>query len=389
MSADPPRWLPLAELRRRRSYKWHAYPADVLPTFVAEMDVTLAAPVTRALQDAVAAGDTGYATPGPELGAALAGFQLRRFGWELDPAAVTLIPDVMTGITEVLRRALRPGSGVVVNTPVYPPFFDHVEDAGCRVVEAPLARSGDGWALDLDALEAAFAAGASAHLLCNPHNPTGLVLAAEELRRVVELAERFQVLLLADEIHAPLVLAGARHVPLLSLPEAGARGIALVSASKAWNLPGLKCAQLVTAAPPMREVVARLPAELSFGAGHLGVIASIAAYSDGAPWLDELLPMIDANRRLLAELLADRLPGVAYFPPQGTYLAWLDCTRLGLPQEPAKVFLQRGRVALRRGPDFGATGAGWARASIATHPDILTEIVDRMRAALPWQDGES
>ena len=382
MSSDRPRWLSLPELRARRSYKWRAYPADVLPTFVAEMDVTLAEPVTRVLQEAIAAGDTGYATPDPELAAAVASFHLARFGWQLEPAGVRLIPDVMTGVTEVLRSAIPPGSRVVVNTPVYPPFFAHIGSAGCRVVEAPLARSGAGYALDLDALEAAFAAGASAYLLCNPHNPTGLVLTVVELRRVAELAERFQVLVLADEIHAPLTLVGSRHVPYLSLPEAHAHGIAFVSASKGWNVPGLKCAQLVTAAAPMRDLAARLPEELGYGAGNLGVIASIAAYRDGGPWLDDLLVLIDRNRRLLADLLADRLPTVGYVPPRGTYLAWLDCSELGLPEEPARVFLDRGRVALRPGPDFGTLGRGWVRATIATAPEILTEIVERMRAAV-------
>jgi len=381
MSDDQPRWLPLSELRRRRSYKWRAHPADVIPTFVAEMDVTLAVPVTRALQDAIAAGDTGYAVPDPELAEAVSIFQFARFGWRLDPADVRLIPDVMAGVSEILRRAVPPGSGVVVNTPAYPPFFHHIGESGCRVVEAPLARAGGGWVLDLDAVEAAFTAGAAVYLLCNPQNPTGLVMTEEELRSIAELAERFRVLVLAD-IHAPLTLEGTRHVPFLSLPEAQARGIALVSASKAWNLPGLKCAQLITAAPALRALVRRLPEELVYGAGNLGVIASIAAYRDGGPWLDQLLVLIDRNRRLLGDLLADRLPGVGYVPPQGTYLAWLDCTRLELPGEPAKVFLEKGRVALRRGPDFGSIGTGWARATIATSPEILTEIVARMRAAL-------
>jgi cystathionine beta-lyase len=382
MSDDQPRWLPLSELRRRRSYKWRAYPADVIPAFVAEMDVTLAGPVTRALEDAIATGDTGYATPDPELAAGVASFHLARFGWQIDPADVWLIPDVMAGVSEILRRAVPPGSGVVINTPVYPPFFHHIGETRCRVVEAPLARAGTGWALDLDALETAFTTGAAVYLLCNPHNPTGLVFTADELRQIAELAERFRVLVLADEIHAPLTLTGARHVPFLSLPEAQARGIALVSASKAWNLPGLKCAQLVAASPALRALVRRLPEELVYGAGNLGVIASIAAYRDGGPWLDQLLVLVDRNRRLLADLLADRLPGVGYAPPQGTYLAWLDCTRLELHGEPAKVFLKKGRVALRRGPDFGSVGAGWVRATIATSPEILAEIVERMRAAL-------
>jgi cystathionine beta-lyase len=382
VSDGPPRWLPLSELRRRRSYKWRAYAADVIPAFVAEMDVTLSGPVTRALQDAIAAGDTGYATPDPELAEAAASFHQARFGWELDPADVRLIPDVMAGVSELLRRAVPPGSGVVINTPAYPPFFHHIGETRCRVVEAPLARAGAGWALDLDAVETAFTTGAAVYLLCNPHNPTGLVMTEEELRQIAELAERFRVLVLADEIHAPLTLAGARHVPFLSLPEARARGIALVSASKAWNLPGLKCAQLVASSPALRTLVRRLPEELVYGAGNLGVIASIAAYRDGGPWLDDLLALVDRNRRLLGDILADRLPGIGYVPPQGTYLAWLDCTRLGLPGEPAKVFLEKGRVALRCGPDFGSIGTGWVRATIATAPEILAEIVERMRVTL-------
>ena len=382
MSDDQPRWLPLSELQRRRSYKWRAYPAEVIPTFVAEMDVTLAAPVTRALQDAIAAGDTGYALPDPDLSEAVSSFHLARFGWQPDPADVRLIPDVMAGVSELLRRSVPPRSGVVINTPAYPPFFHHIGETRCRVVEAPLARAGAGWVLDLDAVEAAFTTGAAVYLLCNPHNPTGLVMTEEELRKIAELAERFRVLVLADEIHAPLTLEGARHVPFLSIPEARARGIALVSASKGWNLPGLKCAQLVTAAPALRSLVHRLPEELVYGAGNLGVIASIAAYRDGGPWLDQLLVLVDRNRRLLGDLLADRLPEVGYVPPQGTYLAWLDCTRLELSGEPAKVFLTKGRVALRRGPDFGSIGTGWVRATIATAPAILVEIVERMRAAL-------
>lgn len=378
----PPRWLSLEALRRRRSYKWRAHPADVLPAFIAEMDVTLAPAVTAVLSEAIAAGDTGYAHPDPELGAGVAAFHHERFGWELDPAAVSVLPDVMTGVGEVLRRALTPGSGVVVNTPVYPPFFGHVAEVGCRIVEAPLARAGDGYVMDLEALEAAFRGGASAYLLCSPHNPAGLVPSASELRGVAGLAERYGVLVLADEIHAPLTLAGARHVPYLSLEEARPHAIAFVSASKGWNLPGLKCAQMVTASAAMGALVGRLPEGLPFAASNLGVIASIAAYRDGVAWLDGLLALLEVNRGLLARLLAERLPGVRHSPPRATYLAWLDCGALDLPGDPAQVFLERGRVALRPGPEFGSGGNGFVRVTAATGPEILTEIVERMRAAL-------
>ncbi|MGD0833162.1 MAG: aminotransferase class I/II-fold pyridoxal phosphate-dependent enzyme [Candidatus Dormibacteria bacterium] len=381
MTPAPAAWLTLPELRRRRSYKWRAFDPDILPAFVAEMDIRLAEPVAAALTAAIAEGDTGYATRDPELAQALAAFHAARFGWGPDPAEVSLVPDVMAGVVELLRRAVPPGSGVVINTPVYPPFFTDIVEAGCRVVEAPLARDGTGHRLDLDAVEAAFAAGARAYLLCNPHNPTGLVLDAAELRRVALLAERFGVLVLADEIHGPLTLPGARHVPYLSLPEARDRGVALVSASKAWNLPGLKCAHIVTASAPMRAAVSRLPRDIAFRAGNLGLIASRAAYEEGGAWLDSVIALLDRNRHLMAELLAQRIPEIGYAPPSATYLAWLDCTRLGLKGEAADVFRTRGRVALGRGSDFGRQ-PGFVRVTLATDPSILAEIVDRMRAAL-------
>lgn len=382
MNDDHPHWVSLNQLRLRRSEKWRSHPPDVLPAFVAEMDVTLAAPIAVALQDAIARSDTGYALRDPELAEAAAGFQRARFGWGPDPAGVTLVPDVMIAVCETLRATLPPGSGVVVNTPVYPPFFSHIEEAACRVVEAPLARAGQGYALDLDAVDRALAGGAAAYLLCNPHNPTGLVLSSDELSSIAELAERYGALVLADEIHAPLTLSGAHHVPYLSLPPARSRGIAFISASKAWNLPGLKCAQVVHASEAMGAVVARLPDELVYRASNLGILASIAAYRDGGTWLDELLVLLDDNRGLLAELLDKRLPEVGYVPPSGSYLAWLDCSRLGLSGDPADVFLERGRVALRSGPVFGSGGAGWVRLTLATGPEILVEIVDRMCAAL-------
>jgi cystathionine beta-lyase len=375
--------VPLSELRERRSYKWRAHPPDVLPAFVAEMDCQLAPPVAEAVVDAVVAGDVGYAWPQPELAEALSSFLLARYGWEVDPAGVALIPDIMAGAAELLRMSVGPGTGVVVNTPVYEPFFTHIAEAGCRLVEAPLAQGPDGYRLDLDAVERAFASGARAYLLCNPHNPTGRSFARPELERIAELAARYDVLVLSDEIHAPLVLPGAVHTPFPSVSEAAAdRGIALVSASKAWNVAGLKCAQAVAASDAMRSLVAGFSLDVILRAGSAGIIASTAAYRDGCAWLDELLPALDRNRRLLVDLLAEWLPAVRYRPPEAGFLAWLDCRPLGLDEEPATVFLERGRVALGPGPSFGTGGAGHVRITMATSEAILTEIVERMCAAL-------
>lgn len=383
-AVDPFNTCTLDELRRRRSEKWSTYPADVLPAFVAEMDFMLAAPIARALTEAIALGDTGYAAPHPvELATAFADFAQAWFNWPVDPARVVLVPDVMVGAAEVLRLATEPGSAVVVNTPAYPPFFPTIAEYGRRVVEAPLARTTQGWELDFDALERAFRAGAGAYLLCNPHNPTGRVFSRADLERIAALAGRYGVVVVSDENHAPLTLSGAVHTPFVSLgEEAAARAVTVISAAKAWNLAGLKCALVVAGSAALRAQLATLPTEVQTRAGHLGVLAATAAYREGRDWLTALLTHLDGNRRLLAQLLATHLPAVGYVPPQASYLAWLDCTRLGLGDDPAAHFLARGRVALARGLDFGRAGAGFARLNMGTSRALLTAAVERMAAAV-------
>ncbi|WP_420117059.1 MalY/PatB family protein [Micromonospora sp.] len=380
--ANPLRQLRLDQLRRRTSVKWREYPDDVLPLWVAEMDVPLAEPVARAITDAVALGDTGYSA-GTAYPEALAEFARRRWGWDgLAVERTTLVPDVMHGVVEALRLLTGPGDAVVVNCPVYPPFYGFVGYAGRRIVEAPL---GDDLRIDLDTLEEAFRVARSggrpaAYLLCNPHNPTGVLHTADELTAVAALAGRYGVRVVADEIHAPLVGAGARFVPYLSVPGAE-HGLSLMSASKGWNLAGLRGGLLV-AGPAAAGDVARVPFEVSVGTSHLGVIAHTAAFRDGGDWLDALLAGLDDNRRLLAALLAEHLPAVRYRPGQATYLAWLDCRGLGLGDDPAAVFLDRGRVALNSGLAFGTGGVGHVRLNLATSPELLTEAVRRMATAV-------
>jgi cysteine-S-conjugate beta-lyase len=373
--------LSLDALRRRRSEKWRVYPPDVLPAWVAEMDFPLAEPVKRALHEAVAADDCGYVHPA-DLADAFAAFAGDRLGWPVDPGRVTVVPDVMVGVAEVLRVVTAPGDGVAINPPVYPPFFATLADLGRRTVEVPMIRAAGGFELDLDGLRDAFAAGARALLLCNPHNPTGRVLARAELEAVAELAGRHGAVVVADEVHAPLTLAGAAHTSWGCLGGAAELGIVVTSASKAWNFPGLKCAVVVAGSRRTQELVAGIPREVRYGAGHLGLLASVAAFRDGGPWLDALLAHLDRNRRLLADLLGARLPAVGYRPPQASYLAWLDCAGLGLGDDPAAVFLERGRVALSHGPDFGRPGAGFARLNMGTSAELLEATVDRMARAV-------
>ncbi|XVU27606.1 MalY/PatB family protein [Actinoplanes sp. CA-054009] len=374
---------PLAELRRRRSEKWRTFPDDVLPLFVAEMDYGLAPPVTAVLTEAVGRGDLGYASSTPELGKALASFAGRQWGWEIDPAQVTAVTDVGIGVVEMMRALARPGDAVVISPPVYSPFFDWVPEVGARLLEVPLARGASGYRLDLAALEAAFATHPAAYVLCNPHNPVGRVHTADELTELVRLARLYRVPLISDEIHAPLVLPGATFTPILTIPGAADVAVSVLSASKAFNTAGLKCAAVVTAAPRMARAVAGFPPHPDDRVGHLGVLATIAAFTEGDAWLAALRTTLAHRRTQLGDLLAADLPTVTWTPPEATYLAWLDASSLGRDDEPHDRFLTRSRVALEPGTKFGAAGSGHVRLNFATSPDILTEAVKRMAASLP------
>ena len=373
--------LDLGRLRRRRSEKWRLFPPDVLPAFIAEMDYDLAEPVLAALREAVGLSDCGYAAL-PGIGETFAAFAQSRHDWTVDPGMVHLIPDVMAGVDALLNLATGPGDGVVINTPVYPPFFAHIGFARRQVVEVPLRRTDGGWELDFAGLEAAFAAGARAYLLCNPHNPTGRVFSAGDLGRIAALADQYGVFVMADEIHASLTLAGARHTPFVALGGAAAEhGVTLASASKAFNVAGLKGAVAVAGSAAMERLLGQLPESCHYGAGLFGVVASLAAWREGGDWLDALLAQLDHARGEFGRLLSERLPGTRYIPPEASFLAWVDCAGLGLGPDPAQVFLDRGRVALNPGLNFGAPGDGFVRITIGTSSELLAAIVDRMAAA--------
>ncbi|MEV6526565.1 aminotransferase class I/II-fold pyridoxal phosphate-dependent enzyme [Longispora sp. NPDC051575] len=370
----------LDELRQRRSMKWRQYPDDVLPLWVAEMDTPPAEPIRAALAAALDRGDLGYSTPGGAV-EAFAGFAGTRYGWTVDPADARLSPNVMLGVSEVLRHVTRPGDGVVVNPPVYPPFYHYIPDAGRRIIESPLVRVDGQWTLDLERLERDFA-DASAYLLCNPQNPTGVAYSRSTLLAIADLAERYDVRVLVDEIHAPLTYPGVSHVPFLSLDTAAShRAIAFHSASKAWNLAGLTTA-IIVGGPGARADLDRISHNFGDAVGIFGVLATEAAFAHGTPWLDSLLAGLDANRQLLGDLLRSSLPTVGYVQPQATYLAWLDCSELGLGDDPAAVFLERGRVAFNAGNAFGKPGAGHVRLNLATSGERVEEGVRRMVATL-------
>jgi cysteine-S-conjugate beta-lyase len=373
----------LTALRQRTSVKWRTYPQDVLPSFVAEMDFDLAEPITRAVTAALAIGDCGYAHVGA-LGEAFADFAARRLRWSPDPSRVFAIPDVMSGIAEVIMTVTPPGSGIVINPPVYPPFFFRLGFTGRRVVEAPLRQLGDGrYDLDPEALDRALAQdGVSAYLLCSPHNPVGRVWSRDQLCTAADICQRHGAALLVDEIHAPLVLPGAQYVPFLSLDhEMTERAFVFTSATKGWNIPGLKCGIAVAGSGQGAALLEEHWEALL--AGHLGVLGSVAAFTESLPWLDAALAQLDENRGYLSRLLGELLPSVGYLQPAASFLAWLDCRRLGLGDDPAAEFLRRGRVALGPGRDFGWPGAGHVRLNMGTSPALIQEAVQRMASTVP------
>jgi len=374
--------LSLAELATRRSTKWTLHPPDVLPAFVAELDVPLAEPIARELAAAIARGDTGYANP-TDLADAFASFARARYAWDVDRKACFAVPDVMAGVVEALRVLVASGDGVAINTPVYPPFFAALDEARVRRIGAPLARDASGrYDIDLGTLEAAFRDGARAYLLCNPHNPVGRAFSAQSLERVAELAAHYDVLVLSDEIHAPLSLTEPA-VPFGPIARrTGTRALSLVSASKAWNLAGLKCALVVAADEGVARALGRMPKEVRFRVGHLGALAATTAFREGGPWLDALRLHLTENRRLLQELLAESLPAIGFVPPDATYLAWLDCSQLDLGEHPALEFLRLGRVALSPGEDFGPGGARHVRLNFGTTRPLVREIIARMTRAV-------
>jgi cysteine-S-conjugate beta-lyase len=376
-------------LRAGGSLKWTKY-GNAIGAFVAESDFGTAPAVTRVLHEAVDANRLGYLTPqyADEMARAYADWSARRYGWEVAPEQVTPLPDVVAGLQVAIEHFTPPGSAVVLPTPAYMPFLIVPALMGRELIQVPMVEDGGRPTYDLDGIGRALEGGAGLVVHVNPHNPLGLVFTAEEQLALADVVERAGARVFSDEIHAPLVYPGAVHRPYAALSEATARHtVTATSASKAWNLAGLKAAQLVLTNDTDIEHWAEAGFLTAHGASTPGVLANTAAYRDGEAWLDGVLSYLDANRRLLAELLADRLPQVRYTPPEGTYLAWLDCRGLDLPASAGEFFLENAGVAFIDGPECGAPGAGHVRLNLATPAPVLRTIVDRMAEAVEGGGG--
>lgn len=372
-------------LHAKPGAKWNRTPTAIA-AWVADMDFAPPPVVVEALQRVIATGDLGYPDFREPFGGSAATDVFiercaRRYGWHIEEPDTRELNDVLQGIQIVLHLCTAPGDRVVVHTPTYPPFLHSVEDDGRVVVPVPAQRSDaspTGWMFDYDALDATLRESpAKVLLLCHPHNPTGHVFGEAELRVLAALAERHDLLIISDEIHADLTFGSIAHQPMdLFAP---GRTVTIHAASKAFNLAGLRFALMHVDAPAVRTALAAVPAHV-FGATNLmGAVATEAAWRDGDEWLAAVLAHLDGQRVLLGSLLAEQLPSVGYVAPAATYLAWLDCRALGLGDDPSITFLERG-VRLSEGPNFGSDGHGFARLNFATSSTVLRQIVDRMAA---------
>jgi cystathionine beta-lyase len=354
-----------------------------------EMDFPIAQPIRDVLIEMVNHSDLGYLGPVPELADGFAVFCAQRWGWEIDKSQVRIAADVGVGCVEVLRVFTKPGDRILINSPVYQNFYNWLNEVKLEKVDIPFINSGsqsddvNPWTLDLDEVEKAYASGIRVHLLCSPHNPLGRIYSRAELTRIADMAKKYGVIVISDEIHSPLVFKGHEFVPFLAISETAREvGITVTSASKGWNIAGLKSALIVSQNAAIDEVLALMPPAVKFRSSILGAFASAAAFKDGGMWLDSVLATLQENSVMVRDLLSAKLPSVKTHLPQSSYVAWLDLTSLNLGENPAQTLLERGKVAFNAGHMYGAQSSQFVRLNYATSPTILTEAIDRIVKSL-------
>lgn len=370
--------------RNSDSIKWALYGDDVLPLWVADMDFTSPPEVISLLQERVAHGVFGYACESKELKEIITGRMEALYRWRITPDDVILLPGVVAGFNLVCQAVVEPGESILMQPPVYPPFFKAPKYAEARGVYNPIDKDEHGtYRVDLNAFDEVLEEDTRLFLLCNPHNPIGRVFSREELLGMAEICLRRGMVICSDEIHSDLVFSGYQHSPIASLdPEFAANTVTLIAPSKTYNIAGLECSALIVQNPELKNRIQRARRGLLGGINLLGAAAGVAAYRYGDAWLREVLHMLEGNRDYLMKFLAEKIPQIKMIKPEATYLAWLDCRELNLPVSPAKYFLEHAKVGLNEGEDFGVQGKGFVRLNFGCSRETLTEALERMLRAI-------
>ena len=370
--------------RDTESIKWNRYGEDVLPMWVADMDFRSPEAVIQALHERVEHGVFGYGGAPEGLQEAIADHLAGRQGWHVDVGEIAFISGVVTGFTHAIYSLTDPGDGVLIQTPAYPPFLAAPKSTGRKCVINALVQRQDGkYFIDFDDFARKITAGVKLFILCNPQNPTGRVFTYEELERMAEICLENDVLICSDEIHADLVFGGYQHIPIASLSEAvAAKTVTYFAPSKTFNVAGFSTSIYVAKDAGMRKKLAESMCLLLGHPNILGLHAARAAYRHGGPWLDALLDYLEQNRDVLTRFVADELPGIEMHSPEGTYLGWLDCRGLGLSVSPHTFFLEKAKVAVNEGADFGEVGEGFVRINFGCPRAVLLQGLTKMKAAL-------
>lgn len=381
--ADEIRAFPLSELRKRKSVKWRQFPSDVLPLPVAEMDFPIAEEIKVALRDMIDRSDTGYLGPFPEMFEAFKNFSTARWGWSPDVSQMRIATDVGVGTVEVIRTLINPGDRVILNSPVYDNMWRWVAEVKAELVDVPLTEKGMEYSLDFEGIERVYKAGAKVHILCNPHNPVGVIFTKGELARIADLAKQYGVIVVSDEIHAALTYPGNTFAPFLSVSDAAREvGICVTSASKAFNLAGLKCAMIITEIEALKNRINSMPISVAFRASLFGAVAATAAFDQSRNWLDGALKTLDENRKLIKALIDSKIPAIGYRIPDFGYLAWLDLSNLGLGEDPTKAILEKGKLAINSGSFYSPNHAQFARLNFGTSAENIEEAFNRIQRTL-------
>jgi len=374
---------PLSVLQGRKSEKWRAFSPDILPMPFAVMDYELAEPIQAALISLVQNSDAGYLGNVPELGQALSFFANQRWGWQIDPSSIKIAPDVGVGVIEICRLILSPGDKILINTPVYYNFYNWIKEIHCEVIDAPLVENELHYSLDFSGIETAYAAGVKVHILCNPHNPVGAVFTKSELANLADLAKQYGVRIMSDEIHAPLVYKENTFTPFLSASESAREvGFAFLSATKTFNIAGLKCAQIVAQSDQNCAILEKLPQAVHSRASLFGAIASAVAYHECIDWLDALIIELDSSRNFLKELMSNSGTSIGYRIPEAGYFGWLDLRALEMQGDVAQRFITEGKIAIAPGNFYGPSGSGFIRMNFSTSREIVQDAVGRIVSVL-------
>ena len=375
--------MSLQELRSRKSVKWRQYPSDILPLPIAEMDFPIAEPIKEALRDMINRSDTGYLGPFPEMFDAFASFASKRWNWQVDVSQMRIATDVGVGTVEVIRTLINTGDKVMLNSPVYDNMWRWVAEVGATLIDIPLIEEDSFYSLNFDLIEKEYRDGVKVHILCHPHNPVGVIFPKSDLSRLADLAKKYQVHIISDEIHGPLVYEYRDFVPFLAVSEAAQEvGITVTSASKGFNLAGLKCAVIITNSPSIKEKINSMPISVAFRASLFGAVAATAAFQDSVNWLDGVILTLDQNRKLIKQLIDSQIPAIKYRVPDFGYLAWLDLSELALGENPAQTLLERGKLAVNGGNLYGPKHSNFVRFNYGTSPEIITEAFNRILKSL-------